>query len=96
MASESDRAYPSQYEGEVLLRDGSKILLRPIRREDAERWLAFVSRLSPDTKYLPLRGMVREIGPDAAARYCAVDYINTFAFVAEVLKERNSLAFLKP
>ncbi len=89
MASESDRAYPSQYEGEVLLRDGSKILLRPIRREDAERWLAFVSRLSPDTKYLPLRGMVREIGPDAAARYCAVDYINTFAFVAEVLKERR-------
>lgn len=44
--------YPSQYETEVTLKDGLRILLRPIRQEDTERWLAFVNKLSLDTKYL--------------------------------------------
>jgi acetyltransferase len=83
----SDVMYPSQYETEVLLRDGSSILLRPIRVDDAERWLTFVSRLSPSTKYLRFHHMTKEVGIDDAIRFCTVDYNNTFAFVAEVLKE---------
>ena len=52
MTKEVLAVYPSQYETEVLLKDGSRIMLRPIRREDTERWLAFESRLSPYAKYL--------------------------------------------
>ncbi len=52
MAGQADRAYPSQYETEVLLKDGSRMMLRPIRSEDTDSWLAFVSRLSRRTKYL--------------------------------------------
>jgi acetyl coenzyme A synthetase (ADP forming)-like protein len=84
---ESDTMYPSQDETEVLLRDGSSILLRPIRADDAESWLTFVSRLSPYTKYLRFHYMTREMDIDDAIRFCTVDYNNTFAFVAEVLKE---------
>jgi acetyl coenzyme A synthetase (ADP forming)-like protein len=84
---ESDTMYPSQYETEVLLRDGSSILLRPIRAGDAESWLTFISRLSPHTKYLRFHYMTSEMGIDDAIRFCTVDYNNTFAFVAEVLKE---------
>ena len=50
--TESKAVYPTQYETKVLLKDGSSILLRPIREDDAERWLAFAGRLSSDTKYL--------------------------------------------
>ncbi len=46
-------AYPSQYETEMVLQDCSKILLRPIRKDDTERWSAFFHRLRSHTKYLP-------------------------------------------
>jgi acetyltransferase len=82
--------YPSQYETKVLLKDGSSMLLRPIRQDDAERWLAFIGRLSPHTKYLRFEHMPKEMGLDDAIRFCTVDYDNTFALVAEVLREPNN------
>jgi len=75
--------YPSQYETEVLLKDGSRIILRPIISEDIEGWLAFVSRLSRRTKYFRFHSLPK-LGRDDAIRFCTVDYNNTFAFVAEV------------
>jgi acetyl coenzyme A synthetase (ADP forming)-like protein len=88
MASESDIVYPAQYETEVLLKDGSRIRLRPIKREDVERWLAFVSRLSPRAKYLRFHH-VPTLGREDAIRFCTVDYKDTFAFVAEVLRDKR-------
>ncbi len=82
-------AYPSQYETEVLLKDGSRILLRPIRKDDVERWLAFFQRQSEQTKYLRFQRDPGEMGPEDALRFCTVDYKNTFALVGEVQKERR-------
>lgn len=81
-------AYPSQYESEILLKDGSSMLLRPIRRDDVQRWLAFIARISSHTKYLRFHHMQNEMELDDATRFCTVDYKNTFALIAEVL--RNS------
>ena len=81
--------YPSQYETEVLLKDGSRILLRPIRQDDAERWLAFFRRLSQQTKYLRFQRDPGEMGPEDALRFCTVDYKNTFALVGEVQREQR-------
>ena len=75
--------YPSHYETEVLLKDGSRIVLRPIRSDDIEGWLGFVSRISRRTKYLRFHSLPK-LGRDDAIRFCTVDYNNTFAFVAEV------------
>ncbi len=85
--SERKAAYPEKYETEVLLKDGSRILLRPIRPEDTEKWLAFFRRLSQQTKYLRFMRDPGEMGPEDACRFCTVDYQNTFALVAEVQKE---------
>jgi len=82
MSTKSNAAYPSQYETEVLLKDGSMMLFRPIKMEDIERWLDFVSGLSTRAKYLRFHSIPR-LGPEDAARFCAVDYNNTFAFVGE-------------
>jgi len=85
MAGQGDAAYPAQYETEVLLKDGSRILLRPIKRDDVDRWHDFVSRLSQRTLYLRFHYIPR-LGRDDAIRFCCIDYNNAFAFVAEVLK----------
>lgn len=89
MAREREAAYPSQYEAEVLLKDGSIIRLRPIRTDDCERWLAFVSRLSPRAKYLRFHHLPKAMTADDAARFCTVDYRDTFAIVAEVRREQR-------
>ncbi|MDO8567201.1 MAG: hypothetical protein Q7R57_00630, partial [Dehalococcoidales bacterium] len=78
MARENKRGskavYPSQYETTVLLKDGSSMLLRPIRGDDAARWLAFAGRLSSHTEYLRFHHMPKEMGLDDATRFCTVDY----------------------
>jgi acetyl coenzyme A synthetase (ADP forming)-like protein len=78
--------YPSQYETEAVLRDGSGMLLRPIRRDDADAWLAFLSRLSTHTRYLRFHYIPHPMTREDAERYCTVDYENTFALVAEVIQ----------
>jgi len=87
--SDKGAPYPEQYETEVLLKDGSRILLRPIRQDDTERWLAFFQRLSQQTKYLRFQRDPGEMGPEDAQRFCTVDYHNTFALVAEVQREQR-------
>jgi acetyl coenzyme A synthetase (ADP forming)-like protein len=88
MAGAGEAAYPAQYETEVLLKDGSRILLRPIKGDDVERWLEFISRLSHRTKYLRFHS-VPNLGSEEAIRFCSVDYNNAFAFVAEVLRDQH-------
>ena len=84
---EGASAYPAKYETEVLLKDGSRILLRPIKVDDAGSWVEFVGRLSARTKYLRFHHVPKQMGLEDALRFCRVDYRDTFAFVAEVLGE---------
>ncbi len=88
MSEEIDREYPSHYETEVVLKDGSSMLLRPIRPDDVEPWLAFVTRISPRTKYLRFHSLPK-LGREDAVRFCTLDYINAFAFVALVRSEKE-------
>ncbi|MEE9367069.1 MAG: GNAT family N-acetyltransferase [Dehalococcoidales bacterium] len=89
MTAATNVTYPAQYETEVLLKDGSRILLRPIRQDDTERWLAFFQRQSQQTKYFRFQRDPGEMGPEDALRFCTVDYQNTFALVGEVQKEQR-------
>lgn len=88
MSTGRESIYPAQYETEVLLKDGSRVFLRPINVDDVERWLGFISRLSQRAKYLRFHS-VPKLGRDDAIRYCTVDYDNAFAFVAEVLRNQR-------
>jgi RimJ/RimL family protein N-acetyltransferase len=75
--------YPSQYESGLLLNDGSRIRLRPIRRNDTEAWLAFVNGLSTHSKYLRFHHVIKNMGMEDAQRFCSVDYKDSFALIAE-------------
>ncbi|MFC1964302.1 GNAT family N-acetyltransferase [Chloroflexota bacterium] len=81
--------YPEQYESELVLRYGSSILLRPIRKGDTGLWVDFVSRLSSHTKYLRFHHFPGKMDEEDASRFCNVDYHHTFAFVAEVTRDRE-------
>jgi acetate---CoA ligase (ADP-forming) len=73
----------SQYRREELLREGYRVLLRPIEKSDVSLWLSFISRLSTQTKYLRFHNIPRKMTEEDATRYCTVDYYNSFAYVAE-------------
>ncbi len=71
-----------RYEADVILKDGSKVHLRPIRPDDTDAWLFLFSRLSPRTIYLRFHHVIAEVTKAEAETYTNVDYENNFALVA--------------
>jgi len=80
---------PSKYETDAVLKDGSRILLRPIKHDDTEKWLSFIARVRSDAKYFHFHHVLKETTEKDASRYCNVDYHNSFALVAEITRERR-------
>ena len=74
----------SRYRREEILRDGYRVLLRPIEKSDVPLWLAFISRLSEHTLYLRFHNIPKQMTEEDALRYCTVDYKHSFAYVAEL------------
>lgn len=76
----------SPYPAELLERwstpDGERLIIRPIRPEDAEQHGAFFHRLSPqDIRYRFFTAM-REMSAEQMARLTQIDYDREMAFVA--------------
>jgi acetyltransferase len=74
--------YPKSLERELVLPDGGRLMLRPIRPEDAEAEKRFVSRLSRRSIYLRLHAPVRELSVEQLIRFTQIDYDREMAFVA--------------
>ena len=87
---ETDNKYPSQYETEIHLKDGSTIIFRPIKRDDIDLWMDFVSGLSRRSKYLRFHSLPKLTMEDAI-RFCNVDYKNSFAVVVEALSDESRI-----
>ncbi|MBI2852055.1 MAG: GNAT family N-acetyltransferase [Chloroflexi bacterium] len=75
----------SKYEKDVLLKDGTRIKIRPIKTDDSMQCLGLVSGLSAADGRLHFHHFPEETDLAAANRLCAADYKNTFALVAEAL-----------
>jgi acetyltransferase len=64
------------------LKDGTEVVIRPIRPDDADDLQATFQRLSMESIYLRFLSFKKEL-PDEEARYLAtVDYTSRMAFVA--------------
>ena len=74
-----------QYRTVVTLRDGSALLLRPIRPEDEDRLLALFYRLSGHTVYLRFHHVLTHMSREEVAHFCAVDYDNSMALVLSLI-----------
>ncbi len=83
--------YPVKYEKEVLLKDGSTALIRPIKPDDVKEWVDFINRISVEPSYAKFRYFPQDFRVEQAERFCRVDYRNTFAFVTEINKNGKPL-----
>ena len=74
--------YPVELIGDVPLRDGTVLHVRPIRPEDADMERSFVNGLSEQTRYYRFFYRLSELTPAMLARFTQVDYDRELALVA--------------
>ena len=76
--------YPSHLVQTWTMPDGTDVLIRPIRPEDAELEKEFVRNLSAETKYYRFMNTLRELTDPMVARLTQIDYDREMAFIATV------------
>lgn len=64
------------------LRDGTAVLIRPIRPEDAERERLFIESLSPESRYFRFLEGMRTPSPELIKKLTNIDQQRDAAFVA--------------
>jgi len=78
------RPYPEGYERKVTLKDGTEVLLRPIRPEDEPLWHEMLSCSSRESIRQRFRYIFKETTHKMAIPYCFIDYDREMAIVAIV------------
>ena len=73
--------YPIELEREVQLKDGSMLMLRPIRPDDAEREQAFVAKLSAASRFSRFQHPVTALSPEMIERFTQLDYDREMALL---------------
>lgn len=76
------RPYPSQWERQFVLRNGSPIAVRPIRPEDEPAIIRLLEHVSAEDLRLRFFHAVKEFSHQFAARLTQLDYARAMAFVA--------------
>lgn len=74
--------YPAHLAEEWVAPDGRRLLLRPVRPEDAEAHRAFFARLSPEDVRFRFFAPMQELPAELTARLTQIDYDREMAFIA--------------
>ena len=83
MTDEPPAPYPSELEREIVLRDGARLMIRPIRPADELRLVDFYDRLSQHTAYQRFFTIMKRLPPNWAHFLANVDYRRRLALVVE-------------
>jgi acetyltransferase len=75
--------YPKKYELLWTLKNGQKVLLRPIKPEDEPMWLEMFQNFSEESIRYRFFEMLRDTPHEVRVRYCNIDYDREVAIVAE-------------
>ena len=81
------RPYPESLVKEGKLKDGSDVLLRPIKPEDEPMWLELLASCSKESIYHRFRYDFYFDSHEVASQFCFIDYDREIAIVAEVEEE---------
>jgi acetyltransferase len=76
------RPYPTEWERRATLRDGSRILVRPVRPEDEPLYGPFFAAVTPQDLRLRFFAPVKEFGHNFIARLTQIDYARAMALLA--------------
>jgi len=74
--------YPNYLISDWQLADGTPVVIRPIRPEDATLEQDFVRHLSAQTKHFRFMGAIRELTPEMLKRTTQIDYDREMAILA--------------
>lgn len=74
--------YPSHLVKKTQLNDGTDIVIRPIRPEDADMEAKFVRELSKEAKYFRFMNSLQELSQEMLVRFTQIDYHNEMALIA--------------
>jgi len=74
--------YPAHLVKQVQLNDGTDIVIRPIRPEDAEIEARFIRELSSEAKYFRFMNSLQELSQEMLVRFTQIDYHNEMALIA--------------
>ncbi|QDT12700.1 bifunctional acetate--CoA ligase family protein/GNAT family N-acetyltransferase [Planctomycetes bacterium K23_9] len=78
------RPYPDELIKRAKLKDGTPVLLRPIKPEDEPMWRDMLATCSEETIRLRFRYLFRGTTHEMASRFCFNDYDREIAIVAEI------------
>lgn len=78
------RPYPEEFVERARLKDGTEVLLRPIRPEDEPMWMDLLGSCSRESIYSRFRFFYNWATHEAAVRHCYIDYDRELAIVAEL------------
>jgi len=73
--------YPAHLAKTVQLNDGTDIVIRPIRPEDAEIEAKFIRELSPEARYFRFMNSIQELSQEMLVRFTQIDYHNEMALI---------------
>jgi acetyltransferase len=76
------RPYPTELERHAILRDGTKIFVRPLRPEDEPLYDPFFAAVTPEDLRLRFFAPMKEFGHRFVARLTQIDYARAMAFIA--------------
>ena len=80
------RPYPTRYVSKWTMKDGTDVLIRPIRPEDEPMMVKFHATLSERSVYLRyfhLMNLSQRVAHERLTRICFIDYAREMALVAE-------------
>ena len=87
------RPYPEEYVTQRQLKDGTPVVLRPIKPEDEPMWHELLAGCSKESIRSRFSALIKQFTHEMATRYCFIDYDREIAIVAEIEEEgRRKLA----
>ncbi len=73
--------YPAHLMIQTQLGDGTNIVIRPIRPEDAELEKQFIENLSDESKYFRFMNALHQLTPEMLVRFTQIDYDREMALI---------------
>ncbi len=83
--------YPAHLVNQVQLSDGTNMIIRPIRPEDAELEQKFVHDLSDEAKYFRFMSSLQDLTPEMLVRFTQIDYHDEMALIAVVSRGNTEI-----
>jgi acetyltransferase len=79
-------SYPNQYIKKIKLKNGTNVILRPIKPEDEYIWLDMFKHFSEETIRYRFFRMIKDTPHEMRMRFCDIDYNKEMGIVAEINK----------